>query len=67
MIADSGLLQSLSQHSFSPDVTPLCIYGDPAHLLRVHLQRPFKGARWTPAEQQFSKREFQWNGFLAIF
>ena len=25
------------------------------HPLRVHLQRPFKGAQLTPAEQQFNK------------
>ena len=25
------------------------------HPLRVHLQRPFKGAHLTPAEQQFNK------------
>ena len=55
MLADSGLLQNLSQHSFAPDGTPLCLYGDPAYPLRVHLQGPFKGARLTPEEQQFNK------------
>ena len=49
MLADSGLLQALSQYSFAPDGTPLCVYGHP---LRVHLQGPFKGANLTPAEQQ---------------
>ena len=55
MLADSGLLQELSQYSFAPDGTPLCVYGDPAYPLRVHLQGPFKGANLTPAEQQFNK------------
>ena len=57
MLVDSALLQELSQYSFAPDGTPLCVYGDPAYPLRVHLQGPFKGAHLTPApaEQQFNK------------
>ena len=55
MLFDSGLLQELSHYSFAPDGTPLCVYGDPAYPLRVHLQGPFKGAHLTPAEQQFNK------------
>ena len=54
MLVDSGLLQELSQYSFAPDGTPLCVYGDPAYPLRIHLQGPFKGANLTPAEQQYS-------------
>ena len=54
MLVDSGLLQELSHYSFAPDGTPLCVYGDPAYPLRVHLQGPFKGAHLTPAEQQFN-------------
>ena len=55
ILVDSGLLQELSHYSFAPDGTPLCVYGDPAYPLRVHLQGPFKGAHLTPAEQQFNK------------
>ena len=55
MLVDSGLLQELSHYSFAPDGTPLCVYSDPAYLLRVHLQRPFKGGHLTAAEQQFNK------------
>ena len=29
LLAKSGLLNSLDQHSFAPDGSPLCIYGDP--------------------------------------
>ena len=54
-LADSGLLNDLSRYSFAPDGTPLCIYGDPAYPLRVHLQGPFKGAALTPLEQHFNK------------
>ena len=42
MLVDSGLLQELSHYSFAPDGTPLCVYGDPAYPLRVHLQGSFK-------------------------
>ena len=55
MLVDSGLLQELSHYSFAPDGTPLCIYGDPAYPLHVHLQGPFKGAHLTPPEVQFNK------------
>ena len=41
MLAMSGLLDQLEQHSFSPDGQALCIYGDPAYPHRLHLQRPF--------------------------
>ena len=41
MLAMSGLLEQLEQHSFSLDGQPLCIYGDPAYPHRVHLQCPF--------------------------
>ena len=37
MLAESGLLQQLAQHSHSPTGQPLCIYGDPAYPLRVHI------------------------------
>jgi len=55
VLVDSVLLQELSQYSFAPDGTPLCVYGDPAYPLRVHLQGFFKGANLTPVGQQFNK------------
>ena len=55
MLVDSGLLQELSQYSFSLDGVSLCVYGDPTYPLRVHIQGPFKGVNLTPAEQQFNK------------
>ena len=55
MLAESGLLQQLTQHSHSPTGQPLCIYGDPAYPLRVHLQAPFKGARLTDNEEDYNK------------
>lgn len=41
MLADSGLLRDLSQYAFSATREPLCLYGDHAYPLRVHLQTPF--------------------------
>ena len=55
MLAESGLLTDLQQHSFTLNGQPLCIYGDMAYPIRVHLQAPFKGARLTPVEKNFNK------------
>ena len=52
MLADSNLLTQLQQHSFSPNRQPLCIYGDPAYPLRIHLQGPFRGANLTPTSPE---------------
>ena len=54
MLAMSGLLPMLEVHSISPNGQPLCIYGDPAYPLRVHLQGPFKGAALTPQQEAFN-------------
>ena len=55
LLAESGLLHELSRYSFAPDGTPLCLYGDPAYPLRVHLQGPFKGANLAPPQEEFNK------------
>ena len=33
----------------------MCLYGDPAYPLRVHLQGPFKDARLTPNMLAFNE------------
>ena len=33
---------------------PLCLYGDPAYPLRVHLQGPFRGAALNPQQEAFN-------------
>lgn len=55
MLADSELLQDLEQNAFAPDGTPMCLYGDPAYPLRVHLQAPFRNAVLTPQMQDFNR------------
>lgn len=54
MLAMSGLLPMLETHCIAPTGQPLCLYGDPAYPLRVHLQGPFKGAALTAQQQLFN-------------
>ncbi|CAB3977112.1 Hypothetical predicted protein [Paramuricea clavata] len=56
ILGESGLMQDLRQHAFAPDGTPLCLYGDPAYPLRVHLQQPFRNnAALTEDMRQYNK------------
>ena len=52
LLAMSGLLPQLEQHSFSPEGQALCIYGDPAYPLSLHLQCPFARRQHLTQEQQ---------------
>ena len=54
MLADSGLLQDLEAFAFSPAGLPMCIYGDLAYPLRVHLQGPFGNPHLTPLMEAFN-------------
>ena len=47
MLSESRLLNQLQLHAYIPNGKPLCIYGDPANPLRVHLQAPYQGNRLT--------------------
>ena len=42
MLGESGLLNELERHAFSPTGQAMCTYGDPAYPHRVHLPRPFQ-------------------------
>ena len=55
MLAMSGLLQALQQHSYGPNGELLCIYGDPAYPLRQHLLSPYAGAQLTQQQKDFNK------------
>lgn len=54
MLADSNLLANLQAFALSPVSDPLCIYGDPAYPLRVHLQAPFRNALLTPQMKAYN-------------
>ena len=54
MLAESGLLQDLQRCAISPTGHLICLYGDPAYPLRVHLQGTFKYAILTPQMQEFN-------------
>ena len=51
----SGLLDALEQHSNKPNGDPLCIYGDPAHPLRRHLQAPYQNGNMTAEQTEFNR------------
>ena len=40
MLGESGLNERLAQFAFSRNGDPMCIYGDTAYPLRIHLRRP---------------------------
>lgn len=54
MLRMSGLLTEMQHHAHSPTGQPLCIYGDPAYPLRIHLQAPYRHARLTAEQQDFN-------------
>ena len=54
ILADSNLLHSLEQHAYNSNGNPVCLYGDPAYPLRMHLQVPFRQNGLTPAMEDFN-------------
>ena len=55
MLGESHLLNDLERFAFSTSGQPMCIYGDPAYPVRVHLQSPYKGNRLMPAMEAFNE------------
>ena len=54
MLHQSGLLPLLEQHAVYNGI-PLCLYGDPAYPLGVHLQGPYKDCQLSPGMELFNK------------
>ena len=54
MLRDSHLLKSLQMFAFNLHGKPMCIYGDPAYPLRIHLQAPFRNGVLTPQMQAYN-------------
>ena len=42
MLAVSDLYDDLENFAFCPAGREMCLYGDPAYPLRIHLQAPFR-------------------------
>ena len=67
ILADSNLLDRLEQHAYSTNGQPLCLYGDPAYPLRIHLQVPFRQNGLTPVMEAFNasmssvRESVEWN------
>ena len=55
ILAQSGLLQDLQNHAYSPTGQPMCIYGDLAYPFRINLQTPFREARLRPLMQEYNR------------
>ena len=54
MLHESGLLTDLRRVAFY-NGGPLCLYGDPAYPLGVHLQGPFTGNNLTSQMELYNK------------
>jgi len=54
MPVDSNLLHDLERNAFSPNGEAMCVYGDPAYPLRVHLQAPFRHRILTPMMEEYN-------------
>ena len=58
MLAMSGLLGKLQAHARSTVGAPLCIYRDPAYLIRLHLQKLFPNGNLPPPPPPPQQEEF---------
>ena len=45
----------LQQHAFSPNGIPLCVYGEPAYPLRVHVQTSLRNHTLTDEIKVYNK------------
>ena len=54
ILHDSGLLRYLEAYVYSVTGLPMCLHGDPAYPLRVHLQGPFRNPHLTPLMEAYN-------------
>jgi len=52
MLADSGLLNDMGNFTYPPAGRPMCVYGDPAYPLRIHLQAPYRQGRLVTQQME---------------
>ena len=55
MLAESHLYEILELFAFSHVGQPMCIYGDPAYPMRIHLQAPFREHHLDPLMRAYNK------------
>ena len=55
MLCESGLLTDLQRVAWI-NGQPLCLYGDPAYPISLHLQAPFRNVQLTPQVAIFNER-----------
>ncbi|XP_048587454.1 uncharacterized protein LOC116601948 [Nematostella vectensis] len=56
MLMESNILHEVENNAFSPTGQAMCMYGDPAYPLRVHLQTPFRNGVLTPMMEEYNSR-----------
>ena len=56
MLAVSGLYDDLENFAFCPAGREMCLYGDPAYPLRIHLQAPFRVGVLTRQMEIFNEK-----------
>ena len=56
MLAVSGLYDDLENFTFCPVGREMCLYGDPAYPLRIHLQTPFRVGVLTRQMEIFKEK-----------
>ena len=54
MLVDSNLFHELEQNAFSLTGEPMCVFGEPAYPLRVHLQAPYRNGILTPMMEAYN-------------
>ena len=54
MLADLEQLNDRQRFAFSTTGQAMCLYGDPAYPLRIHLQAPYRNAVITPGMEAFN-------------
>ena len=55
MLYESGLLRDLREAAWANDGRALCLYGDPAYPLGIHLQAPFRNVHITQQMERFNE------------
>ena len=56
MLAVSGLYDDLENFAFCPAGREMCLYGEPAYPLRIHLQVPFRVGVLTRQREIFKEK-----------